>query len=56
MMSNGSTEPSEGVENVEEWADKPWGPIEVTTRDDIERSLVQDEGLRCSRVAARRLA
>lgn len=35
MMSNGSTEPSDGIENVEEWADKPWGPIEVTTRDDM---------------------
>lgn len=35
MMSNGSTEPSEGIENVDEWAGKPWGPIEVTTRDDI---------------------
>ncbi len=35
MMSNGSTTPSEGVEQVAEWDDKPWGPIEVTTRDDI---------------------
>jgi ABC-type sugar transport system substrate-binding protein len=35
MMSNGLTEPSDGVESVDAWADKPWGPIEVTTRDDM---------------------
>lgn len=36
MMSKGSTEPSSGVEQVKDWADAPWGPVEVTTRDDIE--------------------
>lgn len=36
MMSNGSTTPSEGVEEVPGWDGQPWTPVEVTTRDDIE--------------------
>lgn len=36
MMSNDTLEPSEGIEQIDAWADKPWGPVEVTTRDDIE--------------------
>lgn len=36
MMSRDSVEPTEGIEQVEAWDGKPWAPVEVTTRDDIE--------------------
>ena len=36
MMSRDSLEPSEGIEQIEIWDGKPWAPVEVTTRDDIE--------------------
>ena len=35
MMKNGTTTPSDGVENIDGWDGKPWMPIEKTTRDDI---------------------
>ena len=36
MMSRKSTTPSADVEKVAAWDGKPWAPVELTTRDDIE--------------------
>ncbi|MFV0425801.1 MAG: sugar ABC transporter substrate-binding protein [Beutenbergiaceae bacterium] len=36
MMSNESTEPSDGIEAIAEWDAMPWAPVEVTSRDGID--------------------
>lgn len=35
MITRGSVEPDDSVADVDGWSDAPWGPVEVTTRDDI---------------------